>query len=82
MGGNRKGRFRTYINLLIVWFIMSPGKIRSYSEEGSLSEKFVMDINGAPNHKRGRAVRTDGLFVRIRTGRRKKRTAEKKKPTG
>jgi len=35
--------------LLIVWLIMSPGKIRSYSEPGSLSEKFVMDINGAPN---------------------------------
>jgi pimeloyl-ACP methyl ester carboxylesterase len=35
--------------LLIVWMIMSPGKIRSYSEPGSLSEKFVMDINGAPN---------------------------------
>ena len=37
------------VALLIVWFIMSPGKIRTYKEEGSLSEKFVMDINGAPN---------------------------------
>ena len=35
--------------LISVWMIMSPGKIRSYSESGSLSEKFVMDINGAPN---------------------------------
>ena len=35
--------------LMIVWMIMSPGTIRTYSEPGSLSEKFVMDINGAPN---------------------------------
>ena len=35
--------------LLLAWVIMSPGKIRTYSEPGSLSEKFVMDINGAPN---------------------------------
>lgn len=35
--------------LLLVWLIMSPGKIRTYTEPNSLSEKFVMDINGAPN---------------------------------
>ena len=35
--------------LLLVWLIMSPGKIRTYSEPNSLSEKFVMDVNGAPN---------------------------------
>lgn len=35
--------------LLIVWALMSPGKIRTYDDPKSLSEKFVMDINGAPN---------------------------------
>ena len=35
--------------LLAVWAIMSPGRIRTYNEPNSLSEKFVMDINGAPN---------------------------------
>lgn len=35
--------------LIVVWWIMSPGKIRTYTEPNSLSEKFVMDINGAPN---------------------------------
>ena len=35
--------------LFVVWAIMSPGKIRSYSEPESISEKFVIDINGAPN---------------------------------
>ena len=35
--------------LIIIWFIMSPGTIRRYSGEKSLSEKFVMDVNGAPN---------------------------------
>lgn len=34
---------------LAVWALMSPGKIRSYAEPDILSEKFVMDINGAPN---------------------------------
>ncbi len=37
------------VTLLVVWMIMSPGKIRSYKEKNSLSEKYVMDINGAPN---------------------------------
>lgn len=37
------------ILLLLVWAIMSPGKIRQYSDPNSLSEKYVMDINGAPN---------------------------------
>ena len=35
--------------VLSVWALMSPGKIRSYAEPDSLSEKFIMDINGAPN---------------------------------
>ena len=35
--------------LFASWAIMSPGKIRTYDGEKSLSEKFVMDINGAPN---------------------------------
>ena len=35
--------------LLLTWAVMSPGKIRTYKETDSLSEKFVMDINGAPN---------------------------------
>lgn len=35
--------------LLLIWALMSPGKIRTYKEPGSLSEKFVMEINGAPN---------------------------------
>ena len=35
--------------LFLIWVIMSPGKIREYEGEKSLSEKFVMDINDAPN---------------------------------
>ena len=35
--------------LFLAWLLMSPGKIRIYTESNSLSEKFVMDINGAPN---------------------------------
>ncbi|MCR5340607.1 MAG: alpha/beta hydrolase [Saccharofermentans sp.] len=35
--------------LLAVWALLSPGKIRTYKEPESLSEKFVMDVNGAPN---------------------------------
>ena len=35
--------------LFIVWCFMSSGKIRTYDDEKSLSEKFVMDINGSPN---------------------------------
>jgi pimeloyl-ACP methyl ester carboxylesterase len=37
------------IILVIIWFFISSGKIRTYTEPNSLSEKFVMDINGAPN---------------------------------
>ena len=37
------------VAVFIVWLLMSPGKIRQYSEPNSLSEKFIMDINGAPN---------------------------------
>ena len=32
-----------------IWALLSPGTIRKYDGEKSLSEKFVMDINGAPN---------------------------------
>ena len=39
--------------LLAVWFFISSGKIRTYTGENSISEKFVMDVNGAPN----------GLFI-------------------
>ncbi len=35
--------------LLIIWAFISTGRIRTYQGENSLSEKFVMDINGAPN---------------------------------
>lgn len=35
--------------LFIVWCFMSSGKIRTYADEKSISEKFVMDINGSPN---------------------------------
>ena len=35
--------------LLCIWAIMSPGKIRTCEGARSISEKFVMDINGAPN---------------------------------
>ena len=35
--------------LFVVWALLSTGKIRTYSEPDSLSEKFVMDVNGAPN---------------------------------
>ena len=37
------------ILLFVVWVIISPGTIRKYKGENSLSEKYVMDINGAPN---------------------------------
>ena len=35
--------------LFIVWMLFSTGKIRTYAEPAGLSEKFVMDVNGAPN---------------------------------
>ncbi len=35
--------------LFFIWCIMSPGRIRTYDGKKSLSEKFVMDINGSPN---------------------------------
>lgn len=35
--------------LFAVWALMSPGRIRTYKESNSLSEKLVMEINGAPN---------------------------------
>ena len=34
---------------LVIWAALSSGEIRHYDDENSLSEKFVMDINGAPN---------------------------------
>ena len=35
--------------LFLIWCIMSPGRIRTYDGKKSLSEKFVMNINGSPN---------------------------------
>lgn len=35
--------------LFVVWVLISPGTIRTYDGEKSLSEKFVKEINGAPN---------------------------------
>ncbi len=35
--------------LYIIWVILSPGTIRKYDGEKSLSEKFVMEVNGAPS---------------------------------
>ena len=37
------------ILLLGVWALISTGRIRTYEGPRSLSEKFVMEINGAPN---------------------------------
>ena len=52
--------------LFLVWTLMSPGKIRDYEGTKSLSAKFVMDINGAPNGFFINSVNTDNpvlLFV-------------------
>ena len=35
--------------LFLIWCLVSSGRIRTYYGEKSLSEKFVMDINGSPN---------------------------------
>lgn len=35
--------------LLLIWAIMSPGSIRKYKGENSLSQKFTMTINGEKN---------------------------------
>ena len=35
--------------IIAIWALMSPGRIRTYDSPDSISEKFVMDINGAPN---------------------------------
>ena len=35
--------------LLLIWTIMSPGSIRKYKGENSLSEKFIITINGEKN---------------------------------
>ena len=35
--------------LFVIWIIISPGTIRTYTGKNSLSEKFVTEINGAPN---------------------------------
>ena len=43
------GLLAVIIVMVIVWFFISSGKIRTYTGPNSLSEKFVMDINGAPN---------------------------------
>ena len=49
--------------LFAVWAVMSPGKIREYEGPKSLSEKFVMDINGAPNGFFINSVDTDNLVL-------------------
>ena len=43
------GLVAIFLILFLIWVFMSPGTIREYDGEKSLSEKFVMDINGAPN---------------------------------
>ena len=59
-----------FIGVILILFgafaLMSPGTIRTYKGEKSLSEKFVMDINGAPNGFFINSVNTDNpvlLFV-------------------
>ena len=37
------------IILLIIWAILSPGKIRKYKDKNSLSEKYTININGCKN---------------------------------
>ncbi len=52
--------------IITTWVIISPGKIRTYDGEKSLSEKFVMNINGAPNGFFINSINTDNpvlLFV-------------------
>ena len=52
--------------LFLIWCFMSPGRIRTYDGEKSLSEKFVMDINGSPNGFFINSLNTDNpvlLFV-------------------
>lgn len=43
------GPVAIFLIIFLIWVFMSPGTIREYDGEKSLSEKFVMDINGAPN---------------------------------
>ena len=43
------GPVAIFLIICLIWVFMSPGTIREYDGEKSLSEKFVMDINGAPN---------------------------------
>ncbi len=59
-----------FIGVILILFgafaLMSPGTIRTYKGEKSLSEKFIMDINGAPNGFFINSVNTDNpvlLFV-------------------
>lgn len=47
------------VMLFTVWVIISPGTIRTYKGEKSLSEKFVMNIDGAPNGFFINSVNTD-----------------------
>ncbi|MCR5603550.1 MAG: alpha/beta hydrolase [Lachnospiraceae bacterium] len=52
--------------LFLIWCLMSSGRIRTYDGEKSLSEKFVMDINGSPNGFFINSLNTDNpvlLFV-------------------
>ena len=55
-----------FVVLFVIWALMSPGQIRTYDGEKSLSEKFVMDVNGAPNGFFINSTNTDNpvlLFV-------------------
>ncbi len=38
-----------FLLIFMIWCFISSGEIRTYDNEKSLSEKFVMDINGSPN---------------------------------
>ena len=35
--------------VFLIWALISSGKIRTYDGEMSISEKYVMDVNGVPN---------------------------------
>lgn len=58
--------FVAVVLLFGVWVLMSPGTIRTYEGEKSLSEKFLMDVNGVTNGFFINSVNTDNpvlLFV-------------------
>ena len=62
------GPVAIFLIIFLIWVFMSPGTIREYDGEKSLSEKFVMDINGAPNGFFINSKNTDNpvlLFVSV-----------------